>query len=418
MLITKARLDRYRAGVDAYGDAAASYVEQYVRTLAEESHGAPVSELRDEAIKAIDEALSAFGDQASELALDLFEEIVSDYGIEPETRLDDVIPHEMVDGGVRYLARALVEGMSDKFARDVADLSRYYIHRSAFENMERNCERNDLRYARVPSGRETCGFCFMLSSRGFVYRSEETAGGTHAYHEHCDCVIVPGFKGLPWDEQIEGYDPDAMRGRWRECQRAVGTNKELRERWKSMTGEQRSRYKGKSDAECYRRFANAQAIGEAETRDFRWLNSGEHSGIEFTDDGVRKKKESAWKKDDGERVTALKLNKLGYRAEFWDDELHVPNPGGRGTLTRGRPDLSTGVEIKTMYSMSSENTFKKHMKSCRDKSGLKFVVIDVSENANVSRDDILRWTRKYMNRYKIDETRILWSDSELERVTL
>lgn len=275
MAVSQARLNRYRADVDAYGDAAATYVEEYLSALIAENPGAPISEIRDEAIAAIDDSLNAFGDQASTLALDLLEEIAESYGVAVETAIEDVIPAEMVDGGVRYAARRLVDGDSPAFTRDVADLSRYYIHRSAFENMERNCARNDLRYARVPSGRETCGFCFMLSSRGFVYRSEQTAGSTHAYHDHCDCVIVPGFKDLPASEQVEGYDPDAMLERWHECQDTVGTDAELRERWKSMTDKQRARYKGRSDGERYRRFANAQAIREAETRDFRWLNTGE-----------------------------------------------------------------------------------------------------------------------------------------------
>lgn len=275
MAVSQARLNRYRADIDAYGDAAATYIEEYLSALIAENPGAPISEIRDEAIAAIDDSLNAFGDQASTLALDLLEEIAGSYGVPVETAIEDVIPSEMADGGVRYAARRLVEGDSPTFIRDVADLSRYYIHRSAFENMERNCARNDLRYARVPSGRETCGFCFMLSSRGFVYRSEQTAGSTHAYHDHCDCVIVPGFKDLPVSEQVEGYDPDAMLERWHECQDTVGTDAELRERWKSMTDKQRARYKGRSDGERYRRFANAQAIREAETRDFRWLNTGE-----------------------------------------------------------------------------------------------------------------------------------------------
>ena len=275
MAVSQARLNRYRADVDAYGDAAATYVEEYLSALIADNPGAPISEIRDEAIAAIDDSLNAFGDQASTLALDLLEEMADSYGVAVETDIEDVIPAEMVDGGVRYAARRLVEGDSPAFTRDVADLSRYYIHRSAFENMERNCARNDLRYARVPSGRETCGFCFMLSSRGFVYRSEKTAGSTHAYHDHCDCVIVPGFMDLPASEQVEGYDPDAMLERWHECQDTVGTDAELRERWKSMTDKQRARYKGRSDGERYRRFANAQAIREAETRDFRWLNTGE-----------------------------------------------------------------------------------------------------------------------------------------------
>lgn len=113
-----------------------------------------------------------------------------------------------------------------------------------------------------------------------VYRSDQTAGNTHSYHDHCDCVIVPGFKDLPASEQVEGYDPDAMLERWHECQDTVGTDEELRERWRSMTDKQRARYKGKSDAERYRRFVNAQAVREAETRDFRWLNTGKPPTID------------------------------------------------------------------------------------------------------------------------------------------
>lgn len=285
MRVTQARLDRYRADVDACGNAAARYVEQYIAALRDEFPDMSVEDLRDEAIGAIDDALNAFGDQASELALDLFEEIVTVYGFKPETRLESVVTREMIEGGVRYRARYLVEGLSNKFDRDVADLTRYYIHRSAFENMERNCARNDLRYARVPSGRETCGFCFMLSSRGFVYRSEQTAGGAHAYHEHCDCVIVPGFKdkGHELDVQIDGYDPDLMGEHWNECQATIGGEKELRERWKSMTKAQRARYKGNNNAERYRRFVNARTIREVEMRDFRWLNTGEIPRIDYSE---------------------------------------------------------------------------------------------------------------------------------------
>lgn len=419
MAVSQARLSRYRSDVDAYAGAARSYVEQYLRALMEEFPGMSVADLRDEAIGAVDDSLNAFGDQAAALSLELLEEVVSERGIEPVTEVEGVVPREMVEGAVRYRARALVEGESERFVRDVADLSRYYVHRSALENMVRNCERNDLRYARVPSGRETCGFCFMLSSRGFVYRSEETAGSTHAYHDHCDCVIVPGFKddGRELGPQIEGYDPDEMRERWHDCQATAGTDAELRERWKSMTDGQRARYKGNTDGERYRRFVNAQAIGEAEVRDFRWLNSGQHSGIEFSDDSVKAGKERRWKRDPGERVTAEKLNRLGYRTEFWDDETHEPNPSGKGTVTYSRPDLATGVEIKTIYESASENTFKKHLKSARGKRGLRFVVIDLSENGNVSHDDAQRWIKKYMSRYGIGETRILWPDGNLERVT-
>lgn len=340
------------------------------------------------------------------------------FGIEVDTAIYDTVPQEMVEGGVRYRARRIIEGDLASFTRDVADLSRYYIHRSAFENLVRNCERNDLRYARAPSGRETCGFCFMLSSRGFVYKTAREAGEGHDYHENCDCVIVPGYR----DEerglgiQIEGYDPDLMADHWNDCKADIGGEKELRKRWESMTDEQRARYKGDNDAERYPRFANAQTVREVEIRDFRWLNSGEHSGIEFADASVKADKEKRWKSDPGERITAEKLNRLGYRTEFWEDEIHKPSPSGKGTVTYSRPDLSTGIEIKTVYHATSENTFKTHMKSCAKKRGLAFPVFDLSENTKVNEDDARTWIQKYMSVYSIREVRIINRDGNIERL--
>ncbi|MDO5357827.1 hypothetical protein DMP07_01335 [Slackia faecicanis] len=145
MAISQARLDRYRAELGDLGQAAFLFVDEFIRAIVEENPGISVAELREEAIDAVDSALHAFGDQASELALDLFEEIaVREHGIDVDARIEDAIPAKMVDDGVRYAARKLVEGDTDAFRRDVADLTRYYIKRSAFENMERNCHRNDL----------------------------------------------------------------------------------------------------------------------------------------------------------------------------------------------------------------------------------------------------------------------------------
>lgn len=43
--------------------------------------------------------------------------------------------------------------------------------------MKANAARDPLRpkWARVPSGTETCQFCLMLASRGFAYTSEKSA---------------------------------------------------------------------------------------------------------------------------------------------------------------------------------------------------------------------------------------------------
>lgn len=75
-------------------------------------------------------------------------------------------------------------------------------------------------WARIATGRETCGWCLMLVSRGPVYRSAGTAGSRlsdrsalqvtgsrefdpqesmNEWHTGCDCKIVPVFNLDNWD---------------------------------------------------------------------------------------------------------------------------------------------------------------------------------------------------------------------------
>lgn len=75
--------------------------------------------------------------------------------------------------------------------------------------------KGEVRYARVPTGAETCPFCIMLASRGFVYHSE--AAARHA-HSGCNCVVVPCFdsyyagtsRRFSASAVIEGYDLDGL----------------------------------------------------------------------------------------------------------------------------------------------------------------------------------------------------------------
>lgn len=72
-------------------------------------------------------------------------------------------------------------------------------------------------WARVATGRETCGWCLMLVSRGPVYRTPQSAGARsemefenppsdgysveehmNAWHPGCDCKIVPVFNLDDW----------------------------------------------------------------------------------------------------------------------------------------------------------------------------------------------------------------------------
>lgn len=74
---------------------------------------------------------------------------------------------------------------------------------------------SSVRFARVPSGGQTCRFCLMLASRGAEYATEKSAGAMNEFHAHCDCQIVPVFSD---DDLPEGYNPEALYDQWSELE--------------------------------------------------------------------------------------------------------------------------------------------------------------------------------------------------------
>lgn len=129
------------------------------------------------------------------------------------------------------------ESPEDAVRRRVGDLASAQVKRMANRTMTRNALRDGVRYARVPTGAETCGWCLMLASRGFVYASEKTAGATDHYHNDCDCKIMPEFG----DTEIEGYDPDALYDVYSEAYGDLDGRTGLRRMWEELPDESRAR---------------------------------------------------------------------------------------------------------------------------------------------------------------------------------
>lgn len=92
-----------------------------------------------------------------------------------------------------------------------------YVKFSARDTIARNAERDPhARYARVPDG-GACDFCKMLGSRGFVYHSEEKAGGDRfhgtkmdSYHPFCNCQVAVCFD--PYTEEYRKNGVHVSRG--------------------------------------------------------------------------------------------------------------------------------------------------------------------------------------------------------------
>ena len=183
------------------------------------------------------QASADFYDAARELALGerLGAVAISDY--------DPRKTEGAVRGFVRFVLRDDVQTFNDQVLQRIDYEMKRSANLSVVENGRRDPKR--VRYARVPTGAETCDFCLMLASRGFVYQSESTASASHV-HSHCDCRITPGWDGM----EVEGYDPQAIYDRWQDA----------------IDGKARERAERKGTTESEERAAIMRAYGDAAKR--------------------------------------------------------------------------------------------------------------------------------------------------------
>lgn len=175
-----------------------------------------IADLRQKIIEILDPLIGAASDDAAAYAAQFYDDIRFQaigqrFGATAQSMRNPIATEKAV--------RALMEQViqSDDFQSIIAELLNrvdFEVKRAAGQCVLENARRDpkSQRWARVPTGAETCQFCLMLASRGFVYLSAEKAGkdSDGHYHANCDCRIVPGFD----DTQIEGYDPHALYQDW------------------------------------------------------------------------------------------------------------------------------------------------------------------------------------------------------------
>lgn len=212
MALSRRALSDYDSSLSQVEKAAADYVRRRVDAYLASYPGASVADVREFAVEVVSDAVSVYGDAASTAAADLYDELaVASPEPLPTAAVDTSDVSGYVDKEVRYQAGKLVDGAPSAFAEAVAACASDQVSRRANATMAGNAQRDHIRYARVPMGGETCTFCAMLASRGFVYRSAKSAGeGTH-WHRNCRCKVVPETAGV-----VEGYDPGDWYGRWQE----------------------------------------------------------------------------------------------------------------------------------------------------------------------------------------------------------
>ena len=174
-----------------------------------------IAQCRDLVIQALASVMPTYTDMAAQASADFYdaarELVVGErMGAQAISDFDMRKTEGAVRGFVRFVLRDDVQTFNDQVLQRIDYEMKRSANMSVVENGRRDPKR--VRYARVPTGAETCDFCLMLASRGFVYQSEGTAGAGHT-HSSCDCRCVPGWDGM----EVEDYDPQAIYDRWQDA---------------------------------------------------------------------------------------------------------------------------------------------------------------------------------------------------------
>lgn len=171
-------------------------------------------------------ALTAeYGDLAASVAAEWFEELYAASGRKARftPSLAPVVDSRAIEGTVKWAAGSLYAETPTVAPALRAAVSRWVLQPGR-ETVARNASRTSARWARVPSGSETCAFCLLTASRGFVYTTEQTAGRGNEYHDDCDCVPTPDWSRHP---RLEGYDPDGMYLIYNDAANAADTRNDI-----------------------------------------------------------------------------------------------------------------------------------------------------------------------------------------------
>ena len=177
-----------------------------------------IAQCRDLVIQALASVMPTYTDMAAQASADFYDaarELVVGERMGAQAISD--FDMRKTEGAVRGFVRFVLDGRVETFNDQVLQRIDYEMKRSAGESMFANGRRDPRRpkFARVPTGAETCDFCLMLASRGFVYSSEATAGAVKLDHYHSgdDCRVV-----AQWDDGgVEGYDTQAIYDRWQDA---------------------------------------------------------------------------------------------------------------------------------------------------------------------------------------------------------
>lgn len=219
-MISAAEFAAYNREVAKIGDRAAADVESSVLSWCRSHDGATVAQKREAAKLIMEGFVQGYDDVAAEFAAQWYDHRAEQGGarLEQAVTMTTYRP-DAVDAVARYQAKKLAKGGDAEFAKACGEFARNDAFRSLNETISSNVGRDKekgARFARVPTGFETCTFCLMLASRGAVYHTRKAAGEFRHFHRRCDCKVVPSFEDDADAELVEGVRPKELYERYKQ----------------------------------------------------------------------------------------------------------------------------------------------------------------------------------------------------------
>lgn len=193
--------------------------------------GAEALAVRDVLLDVVPALTDRYGDLSAVSAGDFYDEMRAAAGVPGRhaATLASTPPLEQVRASVRAGLAPIFAGepqwavalsrLSGSVTRLVLQPARLTVAESTRRDPARP------RFARKPDP-DACDWCLMLSSRGAVYMSEQSAGDMNDYHDRCRCEPVPVFRDRDLPEVNRRLQQE-----WQEVTRGARDVHDMRERW-------------------------------------------------------------------------------------------------------------------------------------------------------------------------------------------
>lgn len=198
MKISSKDWQNYIATLRKINETAAEKVAEYMR-----SHDCSTPEGMKALIDYAHAVATKYGEGAAELSCEMLDEVAEASGA--------FVPAAEPAATATYeeIAKTIYGTMAATKDPDAvgAAVGRS-VKLASVDTLQQNALRDGAEWAWIPAG-DTCPFCLMLASRGWVRASKKAIKNGHADHIHnnCDCTYCVRYDG---ETTVEGYDPDAL----------------------------------------------------------------------------------------------------------------------------------------------------------------------------------------------------------------